>query len=456
MMQRSTNDSKPVSPRRDFLKSAGALAAGLCMAGTESLAAAPSLAGGSKLETLALNGGPKAVTTPTSSATHWPLYGEAEEKELVALLRAPSYAPIAELEKAWSEFHNTPLCKAHCNGTNALTSMMFALDYPPGTEILVPDYSTWFPVVPMRLFGLVPVWVDINPKTLNIDVEDCKRRLTKNTRAVLAVHWYGLPCDMDQLCDFAKERGLDVLEDCSHAHGATLQGKLTGTWGRMAGFSLQKSKPLPAIEGGMGMYKNRLDYERAVTYGNYELPRSFPEGSPYRKYHGTALGSKLRMHPMAAILAKNQLKHLVERNTAGVAQVKRMNERLTQLPGLSEQYVRPDVKRAFYSANTLMIDSAKAGMTREACAKALAAEGVEVSIDWDNMGVTWPLLHNFVVFHEAKWWHHLPALPDKMPGCDEANRTVMRLPYFTSESPELVDQYCKAFEKVWAHRKDLA
>jgi hypothetical protein len=66
------------------------------------------------------------------------------------------------------------------------------------------------------------------------------------------------------------------------------------------------------------------------------------------------------------------------------------------------------------------------------------------------------LLHNYVVFREEKWWRHLPVLPDKVPGCDEANRRLIYLPLFTSEVPELVEQYVEAFEKVWAHRKELA
>jgi len=447
-MRRHTNRAKLPETRRKFLASAGMLAGGLYLAGGLP-ARAQGPAPGAKLELLASKGGPKAVTTPLGRATRWPIYGEEEEKAVVALLRHPSYGPIAALEKAWQEFHKVPYCKAHCNGTSALTSMMFALDLPPGSEVLVPSYSTWFPVVPMRLFGLVPGWVDSNPHTLNIDVEDCQRRLTKNTRAVMPVHWFGVPCDMDHICDFAKAHGLEVVEDASHAHGAALKGQLMGTWGRMSGFSLQTTKPLPAIEGGMGMYQNRQDYERAVTYGNYDLPETFPPDSPYRKYQGTALGSKLRIHPVAAILARIQLKNLAQRNAAGVAQMKHLNDRLTQLPGLSAQYVRPDAQRVYYSNNLMMLDPAKAEMPRAACVKALQAEGVQVS------AYTWSLLHRYAIFSEEKWWHHLPAKPERLPGCDEANRTVISLPYFTSDVPELVEQYVKAFEKVWAHRKEL-
>jgi len=446
-MQRSTNDSNPLSGRREFLKSAGAAAAGLYLAGAESLAGAQQPATATKSEKLALNGGPKAVTKSISSG--WPLYGKEEEEAVVALLRNVNYGPNEQFEKAWGKFHKMKYCRAHCNGTSALTSMWFALDLPPGSEVLIPDYSTWFPIVPMRFFGLVPIWVDVNPRTMNIDVEDCKRRLTKNTKAIMPVHWFGLPCDMDYICDFAKEKGIEVVEDASHAHGASLKGQLVGTWGRISGFSLQATKPLPAIEGGIAMYKNRLDYERAVTYGEYLFPATLPADSPYRKYANTALGGKLRMHPVSATLARIQLKRLVERNTAGVAQIKRLNDRITQLPGLSAPEVRPECQRVHYSRNLMFLDPVKAGMSRESCVRALQAEGVDV------LAYGWGLLHNYTVFHEAQWWHHLPAMPDKMPGCDEANRTAVSLPYFTSEQPELVDQYAKAFEKVWAHRDQL-
>jgi len=405
---------------------------------------------GAKAERLAVAGGSKAVTVSVDAATRWPLYGKEEEAAVLELVRNPSYSNIKDFEKEWCDFHGMPFAKAHCNGTSALTSMMFALDLPPGSEVLVASYSTWFPLVPARFFGIVPRFVDIDPRTLNIDVEDCKRRLTKNTKAVLAVHWYGVPCELDRLAEFAKENGLVLLEDCSHAHGASVKGKLTGTWGRMSGFSLQTGKPLPAIEGGIAMYHTREDFERATVYGNYDLPRTFPEDSPYRKYQGTAFGSKLRIHPMAAALARCQLKRLKERNTAGVAQMKRLNDRLTQLPGLTVQHVRPDMERVYYANNLMFLDEAKAGMSREAAVKALEAEGVQISV------YSWVLLHTMPMFQEAKWWDHLPENPGSLPGSEQANRTTLAMPYITAEAPELVEQYVRAFEKVWAHRTELA
>jgi perosamine synthetase len=434
---------KPAQTRRKFLKSTGVLAAGLSATGA-------SRAQGAQ-EKLALNGGPKAVEYPPgSSVWRWPLYGAKEEQAILELIRNPGYGPIALFEKEWKEYTGSNYVKAHCNGTAALTSMFFALNLPPGSEIMVPSHTFFATIVPMRLFGLVPVFVDINPRTLNFDLDDAKKRLTKNTKAVLPVHWIGLPCDMDDICDWANQKGLIVLEDAAHAHGASLKGKAMSTWGRMGIFSYQASKPLPAIEGGMGMYQNREDYERATTFGHYGLPNSFPRDSEYAKYNGTGLGVKFRIHPFSAALARCQLAGLDDRNTAGTAQLRSLNDRILHLPGLYEQTSgRKDMNRVHYAWNMLFIDKAEAGMSREACVKALRAEGVQAS----RYG--YRLQHECALYSEADWWHHAPVIPD-LPGSKEANDTAFRMPFFTSQAPDLVDQYVRAFEKVWAHRKELS
>jgi dTDP-4-amino-4,6-dideoxygalactose transaminase len=263
------------------------------------------------------------------------------------------------------------------------------------------------------------------------------------------VHWIGLPCDIDHISEWAAEKGLVVLEDAAHAQGAKLRGRRMGTWARMGIFSFQATKPLPAIEGGMGMYQNQEDYERATTFGHYNVPQLFPENSRYAKYNGTGLGVKFRMHPFAAALARCQLRGLDERNAAGVAQVRRLNDRLLQLPGLYEQTSgRKDMMRLHYSWNMLFIDEGQAGMSREACVKALQAEGVKTSV------FSYRLQHKCPLYRETKWWHHTPVIPE-LPGSEQANATAIPLPYFTKEAPELVDQYVKAFEKVWARRQDL-
>src|SRR5437868_5828028 len=177
MAAENSNRRNASSTRRDFLKSGGVAAAGL-VAQSSTMRAAD--------ESLALLGGEPAVAYPRdrhNEASRWPLYGPEDERAVLDVLRNPGYGPIAALEKDWKEYFKVPFVKAHCNGTSALTSMFFALDLPPGSEIMVPSYTFFATIVPMRLFGLVPVFVDIDPHTLNFDVEDAKRRLTKNTKA---------------------------------------------------------------------------------------------------------------------------------------------------------------------------------------------------------------------------------------------------------------------------------
>ncbi|WP_165073370.1 DegT/DnrJ/EryC1/StrS family aminotransferase [Paludisphaera rhizosphaerae] len=441
-MRRDEPAGKFSTTRRDVLASAGALAAG-------------GLAGSARAtspEALAVDGGRPAVSIPTSKhadAFRWPLYGPTEEAAVLDVLRNPGYGPIDDLERDWREHFGVSYAKAHCNGTSAIAAMFFALNLPPGAEVLVPSYTFFASIVPMRLFGLVPAFVDVNPRTLNFDLDDARRRLTPNVRAMMPVHWMGLPCPMDDVSAFAREHGLALLEDVAHAPGAAYRGKPLGAWGRMSIFSYQTTKPLPAMEGGMGMYQDRADYERATSFGHSDIPAKFPADSPYRRYAGTGLGLKLRMNPMAAALARAQLAGLDARNTAGTAQVRRLNDRIAQLPGLVEPPCPADARRIYYANNILFLDESKAGASRAAIVKALQAEGVKAREH------RYPLQHKMPLYAEAEWWHHKPLIPD-LAGTEEANRTAIALPYFTSEVPELVDQYAQAFEKVWAHRDKLA
>jgi dTDP-4-amino-4,6-dideoxygalactose transaminase len=152
---------------------------------------------------------------------------------------------------------------------------------------------------------------------------------------------------------------------------------------------------------------------------------------------------------MAAALARCQLRGLEKRHAAVVRNVRSLNDRLVQLPGLHEQAARPDMTRVYHFWNMFFIDEAEAGMSREACVKALQAEGVRTSL------FTYTPQHKRPLYAEGNWWRHKPHIPD-LPGTEQANRTAIPLPIFTSPAPELVDQYVKAFEKVWAHRKQLA
>jgi perosamine synthetase len=422
--------------------------------GFVAVSAAAATAIGRVPEALALDGGAKSVTFPQDqfrALTCWPRYGDAEKQALRDMIdKGTFYDELPRFEKEWQEYTKSPFVKAHMNGSSALTSMYFAADLPPGSEIMVPSYTFFATCLAMRFFGLVPIFIDIDPKTACFDLEDAKKKLTQRTRAVVPMHSWGLPCEMDRICGWAKEKGLLVFEDAAHAHGAEMQGKKMGTWGVMAIYSFQASKVLPAVEGGMGMYQTRDYFERAAAFGHYEDPVKFAADSPVRAYDGTGFGQKYRMHPFAAAVVRQQLRGLDERNAVCEANIRRLNARLLQLPGLSEPRVRPDQKRVYYNGSMLFLDEKKAGFTRPALLKALQGEGVRATF-WD-----YPEQHKLKIYSEAKWWHHKPEIPAAMPGDAEVNRTHIFLPLIHGEAPELLEQYAKAFEKVWAHRDTLA
>jgi len=430
--------------RRNFISTGGAAAAGLALAATARAATS---------ETLAVNGGAPAVTYPAnrvSALTRWPRYGKTEKARLHELIDSNKYyEELPAFENEWKAYTNAPFAKAHMNGSSALTSMYFALDLPPGSEVMVPSYTFFSACLAMRFFGLVPVFVDIDPKTACFDLEDAKRKLTPNTKAVEVMHSWGLPCELDRVGEWCKEQGLVLLEDAAHAHGASMQGKKVGTWGAMGIYSFQTTKVMPSIEGGMGMYQTREYFERAAAFGHYEDPVKFAEDSPVRAYVGTGFGQKYRMHPLAAALAREQLKTLDKTNAVVAKNVRAMNDRLTQLPGISEPRCRPDQQRAYYWANLLFVDYQQAGTTRDALVKALKAEGVNASF-WD-----YPQQHKLKIYSEAKWWHHPPAIPESMPGNEYVNANHVFMPLVYGDAPELIDQYVKAFEKVWAQRGKL-
>ncbi len=445
MSNSTSNDSTKYS-RRTFIKTGTVAVAGLSLA--DYGFAAP------QTETLAVAGGPKAVNIAGdhyAALTKWPRYGDAEKQAVLGVLENNKfYQELPLFEEEWKAYTNAKFVKSHINGTSALTSMYFALNLPAGSEIMVPSYTFFATCLAMRFFGCVPIFIDINPKTATFDLEDAKRKLTPRTKALVPMHSWGLPCEMDRIAEWAKEKGLILLEDAAHAHGASMKGKKMGTWGAMGIYSFQASKVMPAVEGGMGMYQTREYFERAAAFGEYNDPAKFPKESPVHAYEGTGFGQKYRMHPLGAALARQQLKQLDSLNALVEKNVKAMNQHLVQLEGITEPDCRPDQKRVYYNRNMLLMNFQKLGFSRGALVKALKAEGVDVNF-WD-----YPEQHKLKIYSEAKWWAHAPKIPASMPGNAYINANHIFLPIFYGDAPELTEQYVKAFQKVWAHRAELA
>jgi perosamine synthetase len=148
-------------------------------------------------------------------------------------------------------------------GRMALYFILKAMDFPPGSEIIVPAFTFW--VVPeiARVAGLTPVFADIDPATFTISPAAVERAITSNTRAVLPTHLYGMSCDMDPILELARRHNLKVVEDCAHSLGATYKGRMVGTSGDASFFSFQAFKPLNTYGGGLAWMRD-ADLARRV------------------------------------------------------------------------------------------------------------------------------------------------------------------------------------------------
>jgi dTDP-4-amino-4,6-dideoxygalactose transaminase len=145
----------------------------------------------------------------------------------------------------------------------ALYFILKAMDFPPGSEVIVPALTFW--VVPeiARVAGLKLVFADIDPSTFTLDPKAVERAITPNTRAVVPTHLYGLPCDMDPILELARRHDLKVIEDCAHSLGSTYKGRMVGTLGDASFFSFQAFKPLNTYGGGLGWMRD-ADIARKV------------------------------------------------------------------------------------------------------------------------------------------------------------------------------------------------
>lgn len=160
---------------------------------------------------------------------------------------------IAQFERTFEARAGRGRAIATSYGRTALYHMLKALDFPAGSEIIVPSLTFWVVPEMARAAGLSVVFADVDPRTFNLDADSVERVISERTRAIVPTHLYGLPCDMDRLLAIAARDNLVVLEDCAHALGATYKGRPVGTFGTGALFSFQTLKPLNCYGGGMAL-----------------------------------------------------------------------------------------------------------------------------------------------------------------------------------------------------------
>ena len=241
----------------------------------------------------------------TKGFSGWPIWDkEHDEERVVSVLRSGVWSRskvVAEFEKKYAELLGAKRCLATTHGTTALLTALNALDIGVGDEVLVGPYTFVASVAVIFLSGALPIMVDTDRETFLVNPEKMEAKITPNTKAILPVHIYGLPADMDRINAIAKKHNLLVLEDACQAWLAEMNGKKCGTLGNLGCFSFQNSKHLTCGEGGAVVGDDEALMKRAFSYHN------FGSGGPN-------LGSKCRMTEFQAAILLAQMQRLEEQS----------------------------------------------------------------------------------------------------------------------------------------------
>jgi dTDP-4-amino-4,6-dideoxygalactose transaminase len=403
---------------------------------------------------LAIQGGDKAITLDQSEASEWPIIDDEVTEAVVNQLQSGEISfsdTIFKFEEEFAAYHGVKHALAHNNGTASIHGALFGVGVGPGDEVITPAATFWGTYMPILSCQAIPVFCDIDPFTGCADPEDIERRISPHTKAIIVVHLGGMPADMDAIMEIAKRHNIFVVEDCSHAHGATYKGKKVGTIGDVGCFSMQGGKLLPSGEGGVMITDNLDYYERAICLGHYERIRDLPE-EKYRKYARTCFGYKYRIAPISAAIARVQLRHLDERNKCRDDNVMYLMDGIGECPGIYPVKPAADNFRGYYSRPYIRYAPEElGGLSKEKFIEAVRAEGANVSSSApggsDHLSAVFQE-QNHPAFTRPENERAVTYQEGDLPVSENPREDLFTIPVFSRPNKALLDQYLEAFRKV--------
>jgi dTDP-4-amino-4,6-dideoxygalactose transaminase len=380
-MKNILNKNQSDSGRRAFLRSTGLFAAGallvppvLSAAGPSVIGGVPALTGGGAVPAV-LGGSP----VRTKGWPGWPIWNkDTDEKIVVDDLRSGIWSRdslVNQFEKEWAGVVGTRRCLSVVNGTNALIASLLQMDIGGGDEVIVPPYTFIATVAAVLATGAMPVFVDIDPATFQIDPAKIAAKITSRTRAILPVHILGLPADMVSILQIAKKHNLVVIEDACQAHMAEIDHKRVGSFGHAGCFSFQNSKNLAIGEGGAIVSDDEAFMDRCYSYHNYGNPYGTVVGNVTA---GTLIaGNKLRLTEYQAAIGLSQMKRLGAETDTRNVNAAYLKSKIGAIPGIIPYKLYDNVTRAAFHLFPFRYDKEGfSGLPRKDFLRALNAEGI--------------------------------------------------------------------------------
>jgi len=440
--------------RRGFIAAATATAtaagAGLSFGGSSSAAEKPALLGGKRVR-----------TKPFPS---WPKMDKLEDESILKVLRSGHWfrgdsQQVTRFEQAYAKLTGAKHCVATANGTAALVASMGALGIGPGDEVIVPPYTFVATVTSVLMHYALPVFVDSDPETFQIDPRKIEAAITDRTAALLPVHIGGSVADLDAILAIGAKHKLPVIEDACQAHLAEWKGRKVGTWGTTGCFSFQVTKNLCSGEGGAILTADLDLAQRCYAFHNNCRARQITG------YNFTYLGARsqnLRMTEFQGALLLAQMTRVEEQSRTREENAKYLTNMLKEIPGIQPAKMYEGCTRNAYHLYMLRYKPEQfADLPRAKFLAALSAEGIPCSSGYSPLnkeafikGTLSARGYERVYSKErlAKW-EEQNQCPENDKLCEEGVWFFQTM--FLGPRSDM-DQIAEAIRKIHAHAGELA
>ena len=422
-------------------------------------------------ERLAIKGGKRAVPEDIEKIK-WPVITEEDKKAVMRVLDRGilfgAYAPeVVALQEEFASYIGTKYCIATNSGTAALHMGIAAAGIGPGDEVITTAFSFLASATSILHHNAIPVFVDINQKTYNIDVNKIEEKITEKTKAIIPVHIHGLPCEMDKILEIAKKYNLVVIEDACQSHGATYKGKKTGNFGKMATYSLNSTKNLPGGEGGLFVTN---DEELRAKANMTRMFGEFVKKGEGRSYKAYTMGWMYRTQEMSAALTRSQLKKLDYYNENSKRNGDYLTKELSKIKGVIPP-ITPSDRTHIYHKYRVRLDPKALDIEiepvkfRDLVMKALLAEGVDIVLwqhhslpanplfqkkDGYGKGCPWscPFYNKDISYNREDYPETNKLIESSFVVCSEL------YPIYC-QSLELINHYLEGFRKVFESIEEI-
>ena len=373
----------------------------------------------------------KALARERRIGIDWPVFDSTEERALLDVLRSGKWgrgtgARVAEFEQKYAALTGAKFCVATANGTSALIAAMNALDAGPGDEIILPPYTFVATLNVILLQHALPVFVDSDRETFQIDARKIESRITPQTLAIVPVHLGGAAANLDEILPLARKRNIKVIEDACQAHLGEWRGKKVGSHADMGCFSFQASKNLNSGEGGALISNDEALFDRAYAFHGNGRARS---GGTLSLAGYASNGANLRLTEFQAAILIAQMTRLEAQSQRRDQNAAYLTKLLSEIPGITPQKLYPGCTRNAWHLYMMRYNpDAFDGLPRAAFLKALRAEGVDASSGYSPLNKE-PFLDRVIssrhyqkVYGEKrlKDWREQNHCPENDRLCNEA------------------------------------